>query len=77
MNYYIVLNIYFPERHWSSDILKKLYQRCLLKDEHLHIVLNKYTTELDFQSIINCENKTVINRLKEIGNVSLLQFLCE
>lgn len=59
----------FIQRRWSSRILQKLFEKCLLKDEHLQIVINKYTKELDFQTVLHCEGETVIHRLKEIGNV--------
>lgn len=59
------------ERHWSARILQKLFEKVLLKDEHLQVVINKYTRELDFQAVLQCESETVINRLKEVGNVSI------
>ena len=62
------------ERRWSSRILQKLFEKFLLKDEHLQVVINKYTRELDFQTVLQCESETVINRLKEVGNVSIFCF---
>lgn len=72
-SYFVLFLIWFLslERHWSSRILQKLFEKFLLKDEHLQVVINKHTRELDFQAVLQCESETVINRLKEVGNVSM------